>query len=277
MAKDFTCFQFSLDPTDPWRDLLISDLGELGFDTFEETESGFKAYSDRSVDDEVIAKSINEYKGNCQIAFEKEVIPEENWNRKWEESFEPVIVEGKCILRADFHEVKEKYPYEIILNPKMSFGTGHHSTTYLMIKRMLNYDASGLKVLDMGSGTGVLAILASKMGAHEILAIDNDDWAFENSLENLRNNSTENVNVEKGSSELLEGRAFNIILANINKNVLLEDLVKYARALMDGGKLLISGFYENDIKDLQKNAESIGLTFNQSDTLNKWAAIEFIK
>jgi ribosomal protein L11 methyltransferase len=257
------------------KEILIAFLGEIGFETFQETDDGLKAYipeqdfDEKTFDEEITGKFNS-------LSFSVSSIPQQNWNEVWEKNFEPVQV-GDVYIRAPFHESRKDVKHELVIEPKMSFGTGHHATTSLMILEMLKTDFRDKSVLDMGCGTSLLAILASKSGAGNILAIDIDDWAVENSAENCARNKVFNVEVQKGNATAVQGRLFNNILANINRNVLLEDMKVYAEALLPGGEILFSGFYETDIDAIRECAESYGLVFKSSDSLNQWAVLKFKK
>jgi ribosomal protein L11 methyltransferase len=202
-------------------------------------------------------------------------LKDENWNRKWEENFQPITI-GDIHVRASFH-APQPAKREIIIEPKMSFGTGHHATTSLMIQEMLKTDCTGRNVLDMGCGTSILAILASMLGAKEVTAVDVDDWAVENSKENLNRNEIKNVTVLKGDAEIIGERPFDVVLANINRNVLLNDMWVYSRSLNRGGRLLLSGFYEEDVKQIKKAAEENGLTFINYEVSEHWTMARFSK
>jgi len=242
---------------------------------FEETTEGLKAfvaegnYDETKLEEEVISKFAD-------ISYSVSQIEQQNWNEVWEKNFEPMQI-GDVFIRAPFHESRPGVKYELIIEPKMSFGTGHHATTSLMILEILKTDFKDKTVLDMGCGTSLLAILASKLGAKNLLAIDIDEWAVENSIENCGRNNVSNIEVIKGDATGIKGRQFDIVLANINRNVLLEDMKAYASSLRPGGEILFSGFYETDIEVIQKEAEKNGFSLLNSDTLNQWAVVRFLK
>jgi ribosomal protein L11 methyltransferase len=209
--------------------------------------------------------------------LKKELIPDQDWNATWEASYEPVIINEFCRIRAPFHKVEGSYKYDLIIEPKMSFGTAHHETTSQIIELMLQSDFTGLNLLDMGSGTGVLAILAKKLGSATTVAIDNDEWAYRNALDNIRLNDENDIIVELGDANSLNDRQFDIILANINRNILLRDMKEYVKCLVDGGKIFFSGFYEEDLVLIAKEAERLGLKYSNHVTKNNWAAAVFVK
>ncbi len=257
------------------QEILVAYLAEAGFEMFEETADGLKAfigegnYNEAKLEEEVISKFPD-------ISYSVSQIQQQNWNELWEKNFEPMQI-GDVYIRAPFHESRPGVKHELIIEPKMSFGTGHHATTSLMILEMLKTDFHGKTVLDMGCGTSLLAILASKQGAKSILAIDIDDWAVENSIENCARNNVHNVEAIKGDASALKEKHFDIILANINRNVLLEDMPAYAAVLPPGGQILFSGFYESDMEVIQNSAAANGFQFMNSDAMNQWAVMRFSK
>jgi len=269
-----------VDPPQPWSDLLIAEMAEIGFESFEENLKGFKAYIPSADFDEEKLNAINlteDETKNVNFSFSVKNIDNENWNQVWESNFEPVDVDNQCYIRAPFHQPKPDYPYEIIIEPKMSFGTGHHETTALVVQWMLETDFMDKHVLDMGCGTGILAILAAKKGANPVLAIDNYPYAWENTLENVARNHTPNIRVELGDATLLGKEPFDIILANITKNVLMEDLEVYASVLKSGGELYISGFFADDMKDITDKAATFGIRALASKQNKEWVAVKLLK
>lgn len=276
---DYKEVVFTLTSTEGfYQDLLINSLAEAGFDTFEETGSGFKAYIPAAAFDEQSLKSIIlSYQDNLSASYVINDIPHKNWNEVWESSFEPIIVSGKCYVRAGFHEPRPDFPYEIIINPKMAFGTGHHQTTALMMEFMLEEDLKEKSVLDMGSGTGILAILAEKLGAASLTAIDNDPVCYDSILENAALNNVYSIKALLGSKEIIPDTRFDIIFANINRNILLDHLSSYSNALDPGGLLYLSGFYETDLDILKAQAENNKLDYTGSKMLNNWVAARFLK
>ena len=269
---------FSVEPKEEGSDVLISQLAELGFDTFMENEAGFSGYiKEEDYDEGRLNLALSFYTDFYKISFSTKIIPQQNWNKQWEESFQPIEIDELCYIRAPFHEAKVGFKYEIVIEPKMSFGTGHHATTQLMMQQLLTLDVINKSVLDMGCGTGVLAILASMLGANPLLAIDIDEWSYENTVENLEKNKINNVIVKKWDVELIKGKQFHTILANINKNILLRDMPLYIETLDAGGNLLLSGFFGTDVAELTEKATSLGLTFADKKTNGEWAMLHFTK
>lgn len=266
----------------PYRDLLVYYLGNEGpYDSFEETAHGLKAYVPASdFDQEFLDRTFNEVKSvddSLKIDFTVTDLPDKDYNEEWERQHQPVLVDGFCWVRAPFHPHRDDVKYEIEIEPKMSFGTAHHATTYLMLSLLEQQPVEGLRVLDMGSGTGVLAILAAKKGAAYVEAIDVDEWAFRNAQENFERNGVQ-VNALLGdASSLTADKHFDLILANINRNILLRDMPAYAAVLNPDGTLLLSGFYEHDVQALQDKAETLGLRLVQQKSRNDWTALRMIK
>lgn len=267
--------QVNIKTDSAYSDIFIAELGEIGFDTFEELEDGLSAFVDETQFDETaLNEIIARYKDLAQPIVTTQRIEKENWNEQWEKNYDPIEVEDQCIVRATFHQIEKKYPFEIVINPKMSFGTGHHATTWQMLKLELDLDFKGKNVLDLGTGTGILAIMAGLLGADYIEATDIDEWCIENSRENFQLNNFTHIGLKLGAvTELSFDRKFEIVLANINKNVLLEEIAHYHALMVDGGHLLLSGFYEQDIADLEAAANKLGLELEQSITRNDWAAL----
>ena len=272
----------TLNPVDPYRDLLVDALGNEGpYDSFVETPDGLKAYvpADQYDADWLNAqmKELHQLSTfNFQLSIQE--MPDKNWNEEWEKQHQPVLVEadnGKRIwVRAPFHEHRTDVDYEIEIEPKMSFGTAHHATTYMMLSYVAELEMEGLRVLDMGCGTAVLGILAKMRGASYVEGIDIDEWAYNNAMENVQRNGVE-MAIRIGDASLLAERKdkFDLIIANINRNILLNDMAAYATVLNPGGTLLLSGFYESDIPALQQHAESLGLHLRQTKSRQSWAAI----
>jgi ribosomal protein L11 methyltransferase len=260
-------------------DLLVSDLGELGFESFAEEDQFLAAYiPEKNFLLENLFALVPLKKFYDDGALEINLIEDRNWNAVWESNYPPVLIANRCFVRAPFHEPDPKAEFNILIKPKMAFGTAHHETTELMTELLLETEVAGKTVLDMGCGTGVLAILASMKRAEKITAIDFDEWAFKNSLENVEANKIENIEVLMGDSGKIDtSERFHLILANINKNTLLNDLPVYASALKRGGKLFLSGFYDVDLKDISNKANEIGLIFDSSRTKNKWTAAVYLK
>ena len=266
----------NVEPKEQGSDILIAHLSDLGFESFVESDNGFLAYiQEEEFSEEEVELTFGDYQDLFKIEFTTKVIPKQNWNEEWESNFQPIDVAGKCYIRAPFHEKKTGYLLDIIIEPKMSFGTGHHDTTQLMIRILMLLNVKNQSLLDMGCGTGVLAIAASLLGANPILAIDIDDWSYQNTIENLTKNNINNVLVNKGDAKILEKKTFNTILANINKNVLLDDMSIYKNALEKNGNLVLSGFFETDIDEIKEKAENLGLKYEERYVSNQWAALHF--
>lgn len=257
---------------------LMALLGELGFESFVEEGNDLSAYIQSSQFNSTILHKEDYWPENIDpLKFSWKVIPDQNWNAVWESNFEPVTIAGRCHIRAPFHPTVEDIEYQLIIEPKMSFGTAHHETTALIIEYLLDIDLTAKKVLDMGCGTGVLAILAAQRGANEITAIDIDEWAYNNTLENIQRNNTGFINVYQGDVSLLKDQTFNIIIANINRNILLADIPDYVRCLDDKGLLLLSGFYLDDLSAITDKAVAEGLKFISHKEQNKWVAACYTK
>jgi ribosomal protein L11 methyltransferase len=253
-------------------EILTAELSQLGFDTFMETETGVEAYAEgdnfNKRETELI---LNRYQVK-NFSFDK--IEKKNWNEEWEKNYEPINVDDKCLIRAEFHKPAKKFEYEIIITPKMSFGTGHHQTTYLMIRSQLKIDHTNKRVMDAGCGTAILSVMASKLGAREVQAFDIDEWSVVNGNENSSLNGCNNINIQQGTVEQVKlGGKFDIILANINKNVLLKEMRIYSSYLTAGGLLLLSGFYTTDTPDLLEEARKTNLSEISRDDRENWAAL----
>lgn len=272
---DYTEYTFTT-PSPEISEIIIVELAELGFESFVDNDNGFQAYIQLQMHTneviDTIKKITQKFSGVTYSALD---IKNENWNSEWEKNFSPIDVDGKCLVRASFHQPIDSVLYDIIIDPKMSFGTGHHETTYQMIKEMLGMEWSGKSVCDMGCGTSVLAVLAAKMGAENILAVDIDEWSVENSKENILTNNTPNIIVEQGNVKNIATKLFDIILANINRNILLSDIPLYVESLNKQGHLLLSGFFETDIPAIQQKAEEAGMKLTNTLTRNKWAMLHF--
>lgn len=277
MASHYLGYHFEVSPQIPGVEILIAELGEAGFESFVETPKGLSAYIQHKDYHHAILDSI-QILNNSQfkISFQKEDIEPVNWNAAWEQNFRPILVNQLCAVRAPFHPKKET-KYDIIIEPKMSFGTGHHETTHMMIEFLLQSDLDQKTVLDMGCGTGVLAILAEKKGASYIDAIDVDEWCYKNTLENIQRNSCQNISVAQGDAGVLKGKHYDVIIANINRNVLLQDISTYATCLNSKGLLFLSGFYSNDKSKIQQVCESNCLSLEGQISKNDWIALKFIK
>jgi len=275
---NYTELNFSITPQTPFQDILIAELAEIGFESFEETENGLLAYIQEPLLDETQLKGLDILTNDLvQIQYTLKQIPEQNWNALWESNYDSVLIDNRCYIRAPFHPTNPDMEFEILIEPQMSFGTAHHETTANMIKLLLNEDVKDKSLLDMGCGTGVLAILAHKKGANPICAIDNDEWAYRNSVENVKKNKTNSIEVLLGDAALLKNKTFDLIFANINKNILLADMKIYSQCLNKNGHLFMSGFYLFDLKDIQKKAVSLGLEYKSYITDNDWVVVKFTK
>ena len=262
------------------RDLLIADLGDIGYDSFVETDNGFQAYIPSDNYDERILKIILfNYQSQADISFSTEYIAEQNWNALWESNFEPIVVNNCCTIRAPFHKGLPKTEYEIVMEPKMAFGTGHHHTTFLMLQALLEIPLKNRQVLDMGCGTGVLAILAAKRGAKKFVdAIDIDIWSKNSTLENAkRNRVAQKIRVLLGDAALIRRNKYDLILANINRNILLDDMSTYSAGLKPLGVLIVSGIYETDVDTIVAEAARCGLCEITRRSRHSWAMAAFQK
>ncbi|MEN8120785.1 MAG: 50S ribosomal protein L11 methyltransferase [Bacteroidota bacterium] len=260
-------------------EILVAQLSEMGFESFMECDSGITAYIQSHLFNPKLFEQITKITiHNTQIEYKHKLIKDQNWNETWEKNyFEPVLVADKCLIRSTFHKDTPKTKFEILIDPKMSFGTGHHETTFLMIEEILEMDLQGKTVLDMGCGTGILAILSAQKGAKDICAIDIDEWSYKNSLENIKLNSIKNVTVKLGDKKLIGNRYYNIIYANINKNILIDDISVYAANIHQGGKLLLSGFYKEDFDDINKIAIKNDLQLINQRGKNNWLMLNYLK
>ena len=273
----FVCYDFNVEPAIPGCEILIAELSQLGFDSFQEHENGISAYVDSKISSEIDLKDIQIFNTEeFKISFEINSVEKQNWNIKWESNFDPIYVDNICCVRAPFHP-KSDYKYDLVIEPKMSFGTGHHETTSMMISFILANEFTNSSVCDIGSGTGVLAILAEQRGANRIDAIDIDNWCYLNSLENIKRNNSKNINIFEGEVEKLMHFTYDNIFANINLNVLLNDICIYAKMLNRSGTLYLSGFYKSDIKKVEIVANKSNLSLHESKVKNEWVALKFIK
>jgi ribosomal protein L11 methyltransferase len=256
-----------------FKDIIISELGDIGFESFIEENNDLKAYI---VSDD-FNKNLLEQVARQYNQFEYQVIEieQQNWNAQWESSFEPIEIDKFCRIRAPFHDTDPSFIHELIIEPKMSFGTGHHATTRLIISLMQKIDFQGKNVLDMGCGTGILAIMAKKLGADHVHGIDIDTWAVENTLENAERNGIKELSAEIGDAQKIN-QGYDIIFANINRNILVNDMTTFAKHLKPGGSIYFSGFYENDIPIITQSANKNGLTYHDKLIEDTWAALHFI-
>jgi ribosomal protein L11 methyltransferase len=260
-----------------FADILTAEMGELGFDAFEDTAEGFNAYIDEDkFSQEELDRMLARYTDFVQVEYQVQKIARQNWNEEWERNFQPLFIADQVSVRASFHEKPANAKFDIVINPKMSFGTGHHETTTLMIENQLTFDHKGKRVLDMGCGTGILAIMAGELGAAEIVAVEIEDWTVENARENAELNNYSSIEVRLGGAETIEGdQPYDIILANINRNVLLEDMPAYVAVLKPEGILLLSGFYTEDLSAIQERATELGLHYVSHRVKNNWVSAIF--
>ncbi|UTW62223.1 50S ribosomal protein L11 methyltransferase [bacterium SCSIO 12741] len=268
-------FKAEYDPDQVSGDWLLAELTEVPFESYVEEERAIVAYIPEDDYDESWITSLELPDGvRCSVKTIKQV----NWNAEWEKNFDPVTISDQCIVRAPFHTLDQEYRYDIVIQPKMSFGTGHHATTSLMLQEMLSMDFENQSVLDMGTGTGVLAILAAWRGAKHVFAVDIDSWAYENSLENVDTNpDTDAIEVAQGDVSSIEGKEYHTILANINKNIIRQDIGQYEKCLLPGGRLLISGVLFDDKEDVKQWASDLGLVFDKENQKDNWMMISFYK
>ncbi|MBE6280688.1 MAG: 50S ribosomal protein L11 methyltransferase [Bacteroides sp.] len=261
-------------------DVISAMAGEIGFESFVEWEKGVQAYIQQSLfNEEALKGMVADFPlPDTSITYTIQEAEDKDWNEEWEKNFfQPIVIGDRCCIHSTFHKDTPKTEYEILINPQMAFGTGHHETTSSIICELLDADLQGKSVLDMGCGTSILAILASMRGANPVTAIDIDDWCVNNSRDNIALNGISNITVELGDANLLEGRApFDVIIANINRNILLADMPQYAACMHSGSELYMSGFYLEDIPAIREKAESLGMTFVHHREKNNWVAVKFV-
>jgi ribosomal protein L11 methyltransferase len=277
MAQEYIEYQFEIAPLQPISEILVAQLAEVGFESFVETDDGVLAYIQKEFWDDGILNNIQILKSpEANITFQIKEIAQVNWNAEWEKNFSPISVEDQCVVRAPFHDAVN-VSYEIVIEPKMSFGTGHHETTYMMLQYLLAHRFDGQQVLDMGCGTAVLAILAAKRGAESVTAIDIDTWCVENSEENIARNGKHYIEVQLGDATILPQKpTYHTIIANINRNILLADLKTYKMSLQKEGTLFLSGFYAEDLDAITDACTKLGLQFVDSKERNRWIAAKFV-
>ena len=277
MDSIYVAYDFNVSPKDPATEMLIAQLGHIGFESFVENENGVVAYIQKK---EWNSNKVEDlYLLNCNefnITFKHSEIEQTNWNKEWEKNFNPIQVNGQVSIRAPFHE-NPSLNFDIVIEPKMSFGTGHHETTHMMVQHLLALDLKNKKVLDMGCGTGILAIFAEMKGAQPTDAIDIDSWCYQNSLENVQRNGCRHITVLEGDSSLLIGKKYDVVIANINRNILLSDMKTYTDCLSKNGILLLSGFYKDDITIIENEVVKHGLVFDKMIQRNSWVALKYTK
>ncbi len=261
------------------KDILSAELADLGFESFSDEADPFIGYIQQdSFDETKLADLLANFEYEKGISYSAKQAEDKDWNEEWEKNFfHPIVIGDKCVIHSTFHKDYPKVQYDIVIDPKMAFGTGHHATTSLMAKAILDIDVKNKSLLDMGCGTAILAILAALRGATPITGIDIDEWAYNNAIENIQLNHTEQITLKKGGAELLGDEMFDIILANINRNILLNDIKRYVKVLNSNGLLILSGFYESDIDAIEKECNQYGLEKLSYEKNNNWVAVRFIK
>jgi ribosomal protein L11 methyltransferase len=276
MSNIYLGYHFTIEPKELGSEILIAELGELPFESFIDSDLGIVAFIQKDLWNENILDDLYILKSpEFTISYNVEEIDQVNWNEEWEKNFEPIDVDGKCHVRAPFHP-KTNAEFDIVIEPKMSFGTGHHETTHMMIQHLLEIDVTGMKTLDMGCGTAILAILAEMKGAQPIDAIDIDNWCYLNSIENAERNNCKHITVYEGDAALLKGKKYDLIIANINRNILLNDMQSYVDCLKPKGTLLLSGFYEEDIPYIEESCLEKGLTYVKKFERNNWVSLKYV-
>ena len=277
MSTTYIQLKLTISPLESGQEIALAFLGEMGFESFVETTEGLEAYiQEESWTPDLLDQLYPLVENGLDIGWSLTAIPPENWNAVWESDFQPILIEDKCAVRAHFHAPID-VPFELVITPKMSFGTGHHQTTHMMLNTLLNNPPKDEVVLDMGCGTGVLAILAEKLGAVSIDAIDVESWCFENTVENAAMNDCKKVNAIEGDRQLIPEKEYGTIIANINLNVLLLDIPLYAERLRSNGKLFLSGFYTHDIPAIESKANQNGLQMVDYQQKDNWVAAHFYK
>jgi ribosomal protein L11 methyltransferase len=276
MSNIYLGFHFVVEPKELGSEILVAELGELPFESFIDSDLGIVAYIPKQFWTENILDDLHILSSpEFQISYTIEEIDQVNWNEEWEKNFEAIEVDGICHVRAPFHP-KTDAKFDIVIEPKMSFGTGHHETTHMMIQHLLETEVSGKKTLDMGCGTAILAILAEMKGAQPIDAIDIDNWCYLNSIENAARNNCNHITVYEGDADLLKGKKYDLIIANINRNILLNDMQTYVDCLNKDGILLLSGFYTEDIPFIDSSCIEKGLTYVKKFERNNWVSLKYI-
>ncbi len=276
MANIYLGYHFTVEPKELGSEILVAELGELPFESFIDSDLGIVAYIQKDLWNEHILDDLFILNSpEFTISYKIEEIDQVNWNEEWEKNFEPIDVDGNCHVRAPFHP-KTNAEYDIVIEPKMSFGTGHHETTHMMIQHLLEMDVNGMKTLDMGCGTAILAILAEMKGAQPIDAIDIDNWCYLNSIENAERNNCKQIAVYEGDAALLKDKKYDLIIANINRNILLNDMQSYVDCLNPKATLLLSGFYTEDIPFIDASCTEKGLTYVKKFERNNWVSLKYV-
>ncbi len=258
------------------KEILFALLDSWNFEGIEELDNSLKGYIPKKIfNEQILKQNLQEYPALSGVGFHFKTLPNKNWNEAWEKSYEPILINDKVCIRASFHQDLKEYPYDILIDPKMSFGTGHHETTQLMIEMMLEINFTGKDVLDFGSGTGILSILAHKMGAKNVVAVDFDEWAYNNIAENILKNEVKHVEAVLGDASAIPKNQFEVILANVNKNVIIQQMEILACRLAENGVIVFSGLLREDEQDIVKAAANIGLILQQQKTKNEWICLNF--
>ena len=274
----FTEVDISLELVDPYAEIMVARLDQIKYDSFAVHESGLKAYILTNLfDKKKLNDIISEISISTQVSFKISRIKKVNWNKEWESNYSPVLINENCIIRAQFHTQTANVKHEIIITPKMSFGTGHHETTFLVMNQIFELDCKGKCVLDVGSGTGVLGILASKLGAKKIIGIDSDIWSYKNSIENARLNNISNIKFINGNADAIGDAKYDIVLANINRNIILNDIEKYVHAMKPSSEIILSGFLKEDKKIIINKIEQLNFNLVDSKNKNKWQMLHLKK
>lgn len=271
-------YTFTLPGSDIQHDMLTTMLGNMGFDSFMDDDLTLKAYCSEDQRDDIAVEELLRMEAFHDVhLLAVEVMPDKDWNEVWEASYQPVVVNERCRVRAPFHDPDPSFEFDLVIEPKMSFGTANHETTSQIIQLMLETDFHGKDVLDMGSGTAVLAILAKKLGAANVVAIDNDEWAYNNAFTNISLNDIDDIKIVLGDANSIGDARFDVVLANINRNILLRDMHLYIKAMNPGAHIFFSGFYTEDLESIKEEASRNGLRYARHSTKNNWVAAEFLK
>ena len=277
MDLKYIGYTFEVSPKEPGTEILIAQLGFAGFESFVENENGVTAYIQEGEWNDQLLKDIQILNSDeFEISYVEEVIAQTNWNSEWEKNFNPIQVDDLVSIRAPFHENPD-LKYDIVIEPKMSFGTGHHETTHMMVQQLLELDLTNKKVLDIGCWTGILAIFSEMKGAGPIDAIDIDNWCYLNSIENVERNNCKTISVFEGDASLLNNKSYDVIIANINRNILLNDMQIYMSCLNENGVILFSGFYKEDIPIIDAEVSKYGLIMDKTFERNNWVSLKYVK
>ncbi len=276
----YTEYFFKLDReiSEEEAEIITAFLGESDFDSFTTEDNGVRAYIQNDlINTQEIDTVLEQLKALYPVELEIKEMEDINWNETWEKDYEPVVVNERCVIRAPFHKIEPKPEFDIIIEPKMAFGTGHHETTALISDMLFSLKLRNLEICDAGTGSGVLSIIAYKLGAKNIFAYDIDEWSYRNTLENIKINKVSNIEVKQGDVSLIQNRKFDLLIANINRNILLKDVASFSKTLSPKSKLIVSGFYTQDLSIIQKTFEDNGLKLDVFKTKNNWVAASFIK